>query len=247
MHIGILGPGRLGGTLAHLLREAGWQVDLAGRDDPLPSASALLLAVPDGRIAEVAASIPLGRTLLHCSGASDLVPLRPHHPAGSFHPLMTFPGLDVAIPELSGVPAALAGDPEAIAVGRAIAAALGMAPLEVPGDRALYHCAAVMAGNFATVLLAEAAAVLEAAGVPRDQAAAALAPLALTSLQNAAQDPVSALTGPAARGDHATIRRHLEALAAHDLDDSAEIYEVLNRAAIRIARQRARVSDAGKD
>ena len=122
-----------------------------------------------------------------------------------------------------------------------------MSPLEVPGDRALYHCAAVMAGNFATVLLAEAAAVLEAAGVARERAAASLAPLALTSLRNAATDPVAALTGPAARGDLATIEGHLRALNDHDLAESKKIYEVLNEAAMRIAQRRRAISAGESD
>lgn len=238
MHIGILGPGRLGRTLDQLLREAGWTVELTGRADPVPASPILLLAVPDDAIATVAATIPRDRVVLHCSGASDVDVLRPHAPAGSFHPLMTFPGVDVALPDLVGVPAALSGDPQAVEVGRAICSALGMTPLDVPGDRALYHCAAVMAGNFATVLLAEAAEVLVAAGVPRDRAAASLAPLALQSLANAAQDPAKALTGPAARGDLATIRTHLSALDRADLSDHQDVYEVLNRAALRIAEGR---------
>lgn len=247
MDIVILGPGRLGRSLAHLLRGTDWSVTLVGRNQPVPDGLPVLLTVPDTAIAAVARSLPGGRPILHCSGAADVSVLRPHAPAGSFHPLMTFPGPEVALPDLDGVPAALAGDRECIELGRALATTLGMDPLEVPGDRRLYHAAAVMAGNFATVLLAEAATVLEQAGVPRDRAAAALAPLALASLRNASTDPAAALTGPAARGDHATIQTHLTALADHDLDDSARVYEVLNAAALRIVRDRSRASDTEQD
>ena len=74
-----------------------------------------------------------------------------------------------------------------------------------------------MAGNFATVLLAEAARVLEKAGVPAEQCGEALAPLAVQSLRNAAHDPSGSLTGPAARGDHQTVDAHRLALAEfHD-------------------------------
>ena len=79
---------------------------------------------------------------------------------------MTFPGPEIEVPELKGVAAAVDGDAEAREAAREIAGLLGMRAFEVPGDRRLYHAAAVIAGNYATVLLAEAASVLSAAGVP---------------------------------------------------------------------------------
>src|SRR5690606_24106560 len=138
--------------------------------------------------------------VLHCSGALPVDILRPHQPAGSLHPLMTFPGPALGLPALDGVPAAIDGDPEALAFATALVASLGMRPLRVTGDRRLYHAAAVIAGNFATVLLAHASEALAAAGVPADQAGEALLPLALESLRSAASDPAARLTGPVARG-----------------------------------------------
>ena len=114
------------------------------------------------------------------------------------------------MPDLTRVPAALAGDAEALAMGHRLAEVLGMRAFEVPGSRALYHCSAVMAGNFATVLLAEASRVLVAAGVPASEAPGILAPLAMASLGNAVEDPRAALTGPVARGDHQTLDAHRE-------------------------------------
>lgn len=238
MRVAILGPGRLGRSLSVLLGRAGVQVHLLGRGEAVPQVDVALLAVPDARIAEVAAALPAGPVVLHTSGASPVDPLRPHRPAGSFHPLMTFPGPEVSLPDLAGVPAALAGDPEAVDAGRWLAARLGMTPLLVPGDRRLYHAAAVMAGNFATVLLAEAAGVLSHAGVPADEARRALIPLAIQSLRNAASDPAAALTGPAARGDHGTIAAHRAALAEAGLADPLALYEALDRATRRLLADR---------
>lgn len=196
--------------------------------------------MPDRSIADAAATIPLGRIVLHTSGATEVDVLRPHRPAGSLHPLMTFPGVGVALPDLQGVPAAIAGDPEALEAGRELAMAIGLTPLEVPGDRRLYHCAAVMAGNFATVLLAEAATVLESAGVPYDVALRTLAPLASRSLLNATNDPARSLTGPFARGDEEVISGHRTALHDHDLSSLAEVYEIL------AARTRRLVTSKGE-
>jgi predicted short-subunit dehydrogenase-like oxidoreductase (DUF2520 family) len=247
MRVAIIGPGRLGRSLRVLLERAGVEVVLCGRGDPVPEAvDARLLTVPDAALAEVAASLPPGAPLLHCSGAAEVAVLRPHHPAGSLHPLMTFPGPEVALPELDGVPAALAGDPEAVRIGAAIAGALGMAPLHVPGDRRLYHAAAVIAGNFATVLLADAARVLVAAGVPAERAPGVLAPLALRSLRNAAADPARALTGPVARGDRTTLDAHRAALAEAGLDEVLAVYELMvERATALLSEPRpAHVDDA---
>lgn len=229
----IVGPGRLGRSLARGLSARGVLVRLVGRGEPIPAAPLTLLTVPDRAIAEVAVAVPSGGVLLHCSGACDLEVLRPHHPAGSLHPLMTFPAPELAPPRFEGVPAALAGDPEAVAAARALAERLGMRAFLVPGDRRLYHAAAVMAGNFATALLAEAAAVLAGAGVPLEQAPALLAPLALRSVENAAElGPARALTGPVARGDELVIAAHRAALAA----DPARLatYDALLAAARRL-------------
>ena len=232
----IVGPGRLGSALAAALLGVGVKARLVGRGAPIPPADLTLLTVPDRAIAEAASAVPPGGVLLHTSGATDLSPLRPRAPVGSFHPLMTFPGGGAAT-ALQGVPVALAGDPPALAAGRALAERLEMCPFEVPGDRRLYHAAAVLAGNFSTVLIAVASQALAQAGVPADQAPALLAPLALASIQNAARlGPAQALTGPVARGDLGVLQGHQEALRA-DLPEVATLYDALLVEARRLARQ----------
>jgi predicted short-subunit dehydrogenase-like oxidoreductase (DUF2520 family) len=233
MRVGILGKGRLGRTLAVLLTGRA-PVDLRGRGE-VPEGDVVLLCVPDAALRDAAAAIPPGRIVLHCSGSAEVDVLRPHAPAGSLHPLMTFPGPDVAIPDLTGVPAAVAGDPEAVAAARELAGLLGLAPFAVPGDRRLYHASAVIAGNFATVLLAQAAEVLAAAGVPAADAPGILAPLAIQSLRNAAVDPARALTGPVARGDRKTIAAHREALAEADLRAILALYDEFTILSERLA------------
>ncbi|MCA9572941.1 MAG: DUF2520 domain-containing protein, partial [Myxococcales bacterium] len=125
--------------------------------------------------------------------------------------------------------------PEALEAARWLAGRLGMRAIEVSGDRRLYHASAVIAGNFATVLLAEAARVLAAAGVPLEDAPGLLAPLALQSLRNAVLDgPAASLTGPVARGDEGTLQGHREALVEAGLADVLALYEPLTAAARRL-------------
>ncbi|MCB9778983.1 MAG: DUF2520 domain-containing protein [Alphaproteobacteria bacterium] len=213
LHVVLVGPGRLGRSMALALAERGHRVELVGRGQAVPSAPLTWLTVPDRSIAEAAAAVPAGGVVLHASGTCDLAPLRPRRSIGSLHPLMTFPGPDVAPVRTEGVPAAVAGDPDALAAARGLAAALGMVAFEVPGDRRLYHASAVIAGNFATVLLGMAAEALAAAGVPANDAPALLLPLARASLENAAAaGPAQALTGPIARGDRQVLDGHRDAL-----------------------------------
>lgn len=229
MQITLVGPGRLGRSLDVLWRRAGHAVSLVGRGDALPPhADVVVLTVPDRQIAPVAEAIPPGALVLHTSGATDLGPVAHHARHGSLHPLMTFPGIEHGLPDLTGVPAAIAAsDPATRHTLEQLARDLGLRPVHVPGDRRLYHAAAVIAGNFATTLLAEAGHVLAHAGLDPADARAMLAPLAMRSLHNAIVDPAGALTGPIARGDRAVVEAHQQALSASSLHDARNIYDAM--------------------
>lgn len=250
MRVAVIGPGRLGATLALLWGRAGHAVQVVGRSDVVGPCDVAVLAVPDRAIAECARRVPPGPVVLHTSGATDLVPLRPRTGVGSLHPLMTFPGVDVAVPELDGVGAAVDGDVDAIAVAEELAQCLGMVPFRVDGSRALYHSSAVVAGNFATVLLAVAGGVLaRASGVSSGEARGLLAPLALASLRNAVADPAAALTGPVARGDEAVILGHEAALSGVGAADELALYRAMTVLARRLRADvdpGARGRDAGE-
>jgi len=197
--------------------------------------------VRDESVAEVAAALPRGPIVLHASGSLGLEVLHPHSPSGSLHLLQSFPGPEVSVPPLAGVPAAVCGHPAAIEAATQIAVSLGLKPVHVPGDRRLYHAAAVIAGNFATTLLGEGAKALQQAGVPEELACEMLAPLALASIRQAAsQGPAAALTGPFPRGDAATIEAHLEALQ-ETLPDLVSLYKELGQRTIRTLSDEARL------
>ena len=209
----IVGFGRLGRTVEQQLRAKGWTLRVCRRGDTIPASPLTYLTVPDAQVADVARQVPHGGILLHASGALGLDVLAPHAQTGSLHPLMSFPGPELARP-MGTIPAAVAGTDSARAAAQTLASALGWTPFEVQGDRRLYHAAAVMAGNFGTTLLHEAAQILSRAGVPPDVAPGLLAPLAIASIQNAsAVGPARSLTGPVARGDTAVIDGHRDALA----------------------------------
>ena len=138
------------------------------------------------------------------------------------------------MPQLKGVSAALAGDPEALLAAEEIAVSLGLNPVRVTGDRALYHAASVIAGNFSTVLMATATSLLEASGLPPEQARGFLAPLAISSTKNSAAIGASSLTGPISRGDVGSIASHRRAISK-ELPELLPLYDELCAAAVSMA------------
>ncbi len=228
----ILGPGRVGRAVAAAATAAAIDVELIGRDQRIPAeAEAVLLCVPDSAISEACRALAAAGTRLrlvgHTSGATGLDALAPATAQGaaafSIHPLQTIRG---EASDLTAAPCAVSGsDPEALAAARGLATALGMRPFELPEEsRGAYHAAASIASNFLVALEESAAELLEAAGVdaPREL----LAPLVLRSAANWAEHGSAALTGPIARGDEATIARHLEAIAVTE-PDLLDLYRVL--------------------
>jgi predicted short-subunit dehydrogenase-like oxidoreductase (DUF2520 family) len=212
----IVGNGRLGRAMASGLREAGLTVEgPLGRGARCPDADVVILAVPDGEIANAAVAVAgrarsgSGPLVGHCSGATTLAPLAPHE-AFSLHPLMTVPADGPA--QLAGASAAIAGStPHARGIAHQLALHLGLTPFYVADeDRAAYHAAASIASNFLVTLEAAAERLAASAGVER----AALVPLVRATVENwASLGPDRALTGPIARGDEDTVARQRDAIA----------------------------------
>ena len=262
--VGIVGPGRAGLGLAVALRRAGVRVlGVHGRRaKPVPrgvrltvgprppwlrDADVVLLAVRDDAlpavVAELADAEPSrpGQVVLHLSGAlaSDVLsPLqRRGARTGSMHPLMTVGDEPArAARHFRGATFALEGELAAVRVADSLVRALGGLPATIaPEAKAAYHAGAVFASNYLVTALATAERLLGSAGMPAETARAALLPLARATLENVATaGPAGALTGPVARGDGATVRRHRLALGG----DERRLYDALARATLALAKER---------
>lgn len=224
----IIGPGRAGQSLCRALGAVGWAVlpPLRRGDDVGPAAEGadlLVIATPDGAVAEVAAAVvPSPSTVVaHLAGSLGLDVLAPHPRRAAIHPLRSIPTPDT---DLRGAWFAVAGDPLAAEV----AAALGGRAVTVDdAHRVLYHAAAVIASNHLVGLLGQVERVAGAAGVPL----AAYLDLVRGTVDNVARlGPAAALTGPVARGDWETVARHLAALAPEE----RPAYEALAAACARL-------------
>ncbi|HVT41811.1 MAG TPA: DUF2520 domain-containing protein [Acidimicrobiales bacterium] len=212
--IRIIGPGRAGTSLAAALSARGWRfAGFLGRHDDVAGAArgvdVLVIATPDDAIAEVAAAVrpEPGTTLVHLSGSLGLDALAPHARRAAVHPLVPLPNGEVGAVRLgSGVTFAVAGDP----VARDIAACLGGRTVEVADeDRAAYHATACIAANHVVALLGQVERVAASVGLDLES----FLPLTRFAVEDAAAlGAGAALTGPAQRGDWATLSRHLDAL-----------------------------------
>jgi predicted short-subunit dehydrogenase-like oxidoreductase (DUF2520 family) len=246
----LVGPGRVGASLAAWLAAAGARsAGRAGRGDLGRLATAgqdlLLLSVPDDVLPEVAAALaarPQARIVLHTAGGLPAAVLGPLREAGSavgtFHPLKAFPRSLPDPAQACGVFFALDGDPEAVLLGRRLAVALGGEAAEVAAAaRPLYHFAATLAAGGVTTLLAAAAEIAERLGLPPAVARGygELARGAVAQVLDSG-DAAAALTGPAARGDLATVERHLAELA----QGAPEKLPLARELARETLRQRAR-------
>ena len=231
--LAIVGAGRAGGALGRAARAAGVEVRLAGRKgiaDAVDGAGAALLCVPDEEIgAACAALVDHGAPAFvgHASGATPLAALGPAADAGaeifSLHPLQTIPRPET---DLTGAPCAVGGSsPGALGFATDLAERLGMTPFPVDDSaRTAYHAAASIASNFLVALEESAAELLDRAGV--EDARDLLAPLVLRTAANWAEHGAGALTGPIARGDEATVERHLAELRER-APELVPLYEAL--------------------
>jgi predicted short-subunit dehydrogenase-like oxidoreductase (DUF2520 family) len=215
-------------------------------DIPL-HASHVLVAVSDRAIEPVAAELARGngrlRVALHTCGSYGPESLAPLSAVGvscgGIHPLQTIRDASQGAAALRSTAFAVSGDAQALHWAEEIATALSGHLLHIrPGAQHLYHAAAVMASNYIAALLDSAEQLMLLAGVPREDALRALAPLARTSIDNVVQcGAVEALTGPVMRGDAATVTEHARAMerAEHSI---AELYKAAGLHALRMARRR---------
>lgn len=271
--LSIVGAGRLGGAFGKRLSALGWRVGAVvtrssrtaraavrtmGAGEPygkltprIFAADTILLAVPDGQIAEVARALAkigsadcCGKIVLHTSGALDrevLAPLaRLRASTGSLHPMQTFGAR--GIPRLKGVIFAIEGDPRAQSAARKIARALGGIPVEIEGARKpAYHAAGALVAGHALGLVEGAAQILKHCGFTRRRALATLLPLMRQMLDNYEHDgPSAAWTGPIPRGDFATVARHRRALRP----EPAELRAAYDALALLSARVLSRKSES---
>lgn len=250
-HIAILGMGRVGTQLSRALQAAGHRVteirshDVAEAARWAAEADLLLLCVQDERIAELNRTLRLapaadgfgksgdggnaasGRpAVAHLSGATPLqaiADIAPQH--GVFYCLQTF-SHNVPV-DFSRVPICIeASDEPTAALLEEVAQSLSKTVKRVSTpDRAVLHLAAVFASNYTNLMCHLSERIVKA----RDLDFSLLCPLMeLSAVKLQQLSPAEAQTGPALRGDKATMARHQQLLRELPVEaDLAALYDTL--------------------
>nr|WP_236796351.1 DUF2520 domain-containing protein [Amycolatopsis sp. GM8] len=230
-------------------------VPLLPPDEVVAAADLVLLAVPDDALADLVAGLGAtgnwrpGQIVIHTSGAHGVDVLRPAAEAGALalalHPVMTFTGREEDLQRMAacsvGVTAA-SDDEIAWSVGEALTVEMGGEAVRVPEEaRPLYHAALAHGSNHLVTLVEDCLELLARAGIANGERM--LGPLLSAALDNALRHGDRALTGPVARGDTGTVRKHLDVLDA-EAPDIRPCYTALAR---RTAERASAAGLLGKD
>jgi len=249
------------GAASRSLESAQKACDFAGGGRATVNASELtrdadlvFITTPDDAIGEACARIAQaggfrpGAVVAHCSGAHPSTILesaracRSH--IGSMHPLQSFATAEQAVNILPGSFCCIEGDAEAVEVLTDVAERLKARVMQIPTEgKALYHAAAVTACNFLVALENAAIKLDQAAGIDRDKALESLLPLIKGTVNNLEKVGIpQCLTGPIARGDIETTRRHLEAMQ-EKTPELVPLYKVLGIETVEVGLAKGTLSE----
>ncbi len=234
MDIVIIGTGNTAAVLGRKLKKAGHRiVQVAGRrmasakfladeweadaTDTWPSISTgadlYLIAVADGAIATVAAALPLaGQTIVHTAASVSVHVLRDKTANyGVLYPLQSLKKEAVQLP---AIPFLIdASNDKTKSLLRALAQSIGTEVAEADDvTRVKTHLAAVVVNNFTNHLYSLAEQYCHGEGL----SFSLLLPLIAETVSRMGDlSPSRLQTGPAVRGDVATVEKHLALLDQH--------------------------------
>jgi predicted short-subunit dehydrogenase-like oxidoreductase (DUF2520 family) len=216
--------------------------------EALQKADFILITTPDDIISSVCREIALspaikGKFVFHMSGAGGLDLLEAAKKAGavvaSIHPLQSFSSIDQAIQNIPGSYFGITADKKAEMLAKKIIHDIGGFPLLISAaQKPLYHAAACVASNYLVSLMSVVESIYRAIGLTEKEAKKAYLPLVYGSLKNIElSGSITALTGPIARGDFGTVRKHIAAIS-DNLPQYASLYSSLGLLTVKIAQQK---------
>jgi predicted short-subunit dehydrogenase-like oxidoreductase (DUF2520 family) len=272
LEIGFIGAGTVGTALATRLSQKGARITAASSRNLISAerlasslphchaysspqevadvAELIFITTPDDAIAEVANEVHWhpGESVVHCSGAHSLDILKPVNQAGanvgSFHPLQTFADINQAVENLPGSTFAIEAEEPLLSTLKELTSLLDGDWIELkPGDKVVYHAAAVFACNYMVTLVELATDLWQTLGVPQKEATKALIPLLRGTVNNINNIGLpDCLTGPISRGDLGTISKHLTALKDKNPSLLAA-YKQLGLHTIPIALEKGKINE----
>ena len=217
----------------------------------------VLLGVPDpviGEAAHVLGSQQIeGTVVVHLSGSLGIAPLTPVTDAGgkaaALHPVQACPDIDTARRRLPGSAWGITcsdGATEGLATDLISRDLRGLPVVVAEADRPVWHAAAVATSNGIAALLGAGEALLQAIGI--QDPVQVLGPIAAGTVSNTVEGGGGAatLTGPIVRGEHGTVRRHVEALGAR-APELLPLYRAAALLIVQSAQYSGRISGGDGD
>ena len=241
-HIGFIGAGKVGTSLAIALHKADYKVTGAysksissavnlsvaipncqthhNIKDIASNCEILFITTPDDSIESTANSFEPNphNVLIHCSGAKTINvfnnAISKNIPVGSFHPMQAFSSIENGVKSIPGTTFGIEGTEEVRYYLNEVAIQLKGIPVFIQSEyKALYHLSGVMLGNLLASLAAISANLWSHMNIDSDTALQALTPMISQVAVNLESSGIpQGIAGPYVRGDVGTIKSHLEAL-----------------------------------
>lgn len=210
-----------------------------------------MLGVPDTQIEAAAQALwqsgllRPGDAVFHLSGFTASTVLAKQSPEAeentvriaSAHPVLSFADPARTVRQFAGTLVGIEGEPTLCQDLHAAFSAIGGQGFELLAEhKPLYHAGSVFAANFLVVIMDVAQRLYLQGGVSPEVASKLMEPLARKALDNVLLNGRAALTGPAARGDHAVVQAQGQAVR-HWNADAGEAYAALSRLAMEMAKR----------
>jgi predicted short-subunit dehydrogenase-like oxidoreductase (DUF2520 family) len=257
MKAAVVGVGRVGLSFAHLLSKEGiellciYDIDNFAAERAAEITGALnindwqqfkktskkadliIITTPDDLIEETAEKLEAAEDqyLMHMSGllGADILP-KNIKGAFSIHPLCSVSSFSEGTELLADALFTLEGSTDSLDFAKKLAEKLKVEYITIQAEfKPLYHAAAVLASNYLLTLINESFALLESAGLNSDQLRKAVIELSRGTLNNIEELGIEkALTGPIARSDLKTIKKHQQSIKQYSPEE-LELYQILGR------------------
>lgn len=202
----------------------------------------ILITVPDDAIENLVDELNesfdsfKNKSFAHCSGAHSSFILNKLKKKGamtaSFHPNRS---ITDSTNNFNKTWFDVEGDQELVQVLKSIVEEFEAHMFEIKAEQKPYlHASAVIASNYLVVLTDLISKVSVMGDLPEDDSLNALLPLMRNTLDNIEENGISnSLTGPIARGDVNTVKRHLELLSTDE--NVRTLYLTLGREALSLS------------
>ncbi len=216
-------------------------------------ASCIFITTTDDAIKPVCDTITLDgavgpdKIVVHMSGAGGLDLLESARSSGasvaSIHPIQTFATIDSAIDTIPGSSFGITAQEAIKDFCLQIVKDIGGIPFIIAEeDKPLYHAAACIASNYLVALINIVVEIYQSIGMSREESINAFWPLVAGTIKNIPlHGTIQSLTGPIARGDTGTVRKHHEAFQ-NKLPHLLSFYKEMGMFAVDIALKKGTLS-----